>query len=49
LTLPSAAQVAAARDHIRPFALRTPLLRLNADLPAAVVVPDGAAETKSPF
>ena len=33
LTLPSAAQVAAARDHIRPFALRTPLLRLNADLP----------------
>jgi threonine dehydratase len=35
LTLPSAAQVAAARDHIRPFALRTPLLRLNADLAGA--------------
>ena len=33
--LPSAAQVAAARGHIRPFALRTPLLRLNADLPGA--------------
>jgi threonine dehydratase len=33
LSLPSAAQVAAARDHIRPFALRTPLIRLNADLP----------------
>ena len=32
LSLPSAAQVAAARDNIRPFALRTPLLRLNADL-----------------
>lgn len=25
--------MAAARDHIRPFALRTPLLRLNVDLP----------------
>jgi threonine dehydratase len=37
LALPSAAQVAAARDHIRPFALRTPLLRLNADLPGANV------------
>jgi threonine dehydratase len=35
LSLPSAAQVAAARDNIRPFALRTPLLRLNADLPGA--------------
>jgi threonine dehydratase len=35
LTLPSAAQVAAARDNIRPFALRTPLLKLNADLPGA--------------
>lgn len=35
LSLPSAAQVAAARDHIRPFALRTPLIRLNADLPGA--------------
>jgi threonine dehydratase len=33
LSLPSAAQVAAARDNIRPFALRTPLLRLNLDLP----------------
>jgi threonine dehydratase len=33
LSLPSAAQVAAARDHIRPFALRTPLLRLNVALP----------------
>jgi threonine dehydratase len=35
LSLPTAAQVAAARDNIRPFALRTPLLRLNADLPGA--------------
>jgi threonine dehydratase len=35
LSLPSAAQVAAARDNIRPFALRTPLLRLNSDLPGA--------------
>ena len=35
LSLPSAAQVAAARDNIRPFALRTPLLRLNTDLPGA--------------
>src|SRR5258708_7966652 len=35
LSLPSAAQVAAARDNIRPFALRTPLLRLNADLTGA--------------
>jgi threonine dehydratase len=35
LSLPSAAQVAAARDNIRPFALRTPLLRLSADLPGA--------------
>jgi threonine dehydratase len=33
LSPPSAAQVAAARDNIRPFALRTPLLRLNVDLP----------------
>jgi threonine dehydratase len=33
LSLPSAAQLAAARDNIRPFALRTPLLRLNVDLP----------------
>jgi threonine dehydratase len=37
LSLPSAAQVAAARDNIRPFALRTPLLRLNTDLPGANV------------
>lgn len=35
LSLPSAAQVAAARDNIRPFALRTPLVRLNTDLPGA--------------
>jgi threonine dehydratase len=35
LSLPSAAQVLAARDNIRPFALRTPLVRLNADLPGA--------------
>lgn len=35
LSLPSAAQVAVARDNIRPFALRTPLLRLNADPPGA--------------
>jgi threonine dehydratase len=37
LSLPSAAQVAAARDNIRPFALRTPLLRLNADLPGGSI------------
>lgn len=35
LSLPTAAQVAAARGNIHPFALRTPLLRLNADLPGA--------------
>jgi threonine dehydratase len=35
LSLPDAAQVAAARDNIRPFALRTPLLRLNVDRPGA--------------
>ncbi len=35
LCLPTAAQVAAARDNIRPFAVRAPLLRLNADLPGA--------------
>jgi threonine dehydratase len=35
LTLPTAAQVAAARDNIRAFAVRAPLLRLNADLPGA--------------
>jgi threonine dehydratase len=33
LSLPSAAQVAAARDNIRPFALRAPLLRLNVEQP----------------
>jgi threonine dehydratase len=33
LSLPSAAQVAAARDNIRPFALRTPLLRLHVEQP----------------
>jgi threonine dehydratase len=33
--LPTAAQVAAARDNIRAFALRTPLLRLSADLAGA--------------
>ncbi len=38
LSLPSAAQVAAARDNIRPFAVRTPLLRLNADLPGGAKV-----------
>ena len=37
LSLPSAAQVAAARDNIRPFALCAPLVRLNADLPGANV------------
>jgi threonine dehydratase len=37
LSLPSAAQVGAARDNIRPFALRTPLLRLNTDLPGAKI------------
>jgi threonine dehydratase len=35
LSLPSAAQVAAARDNIRPFALRTPLVRLNTNLSGA--------------
>jgi threonine dehydratase len=35
LILPTAAQVAAARDNIRPFALRAPLVKLNADLPGA--------------
>jgi threonine dehydratase len=34
-TLPSSEDLAAARDNIRGFALRTPLLRLNADLPHA--------------
>lgn len=38
LSLPSAAQVAAARDNIRPFAVRTPLLRLNAELPGGAQV-----------
>jgi threonine dehydratase len=35
LSLPTAAQVAAARGNIHPCALRTPLVRLNADLPGA--------------
>jgi threonine dehydratase len=35
LSPPTAAQVAAAREHIRPFALRTPLVPLNAGLPGA--------------
>ena len=35
LSLPTAAQVAAARVNIQPCALRTPLVRLNADLPGA--------------
>jgi threonine dehydratase len=35
LSLPTAAQVAAARANIHPCALRTPLVRLNADLPGA--------------
>jgi threonine dehydratase len=35
LSLPTAGQVAAARDNIRPFALRTPLVKLNVDLPGA--------------
>ncbi|HWY94920.1 MAG TPA: pyridoxal-phosphate dependent enzyme [Steroidobacteraceae bacterium] len=35
LSLPTAAQVAAARANIHPGALRTPLVRLNADLPGA--------------
>ena len=35
LSLPNAAQVTAARDNIRPFALRAPLLRLNVDLAGA--------------
>jgi threonine dehydratase len=33
LTLPSSADVAAARENIRGIALRTPLLKLNADAP----------------
>jgi threonine dehydratase len=33
LTLPTSDDVAAARDNIRGFALRTPLLKLTADLP----------------
>jgi threonine dehydratase len=37
LSLPTAAEVAAARDNIRPFALRTPLVRLNVDLPDTVI------------
>ena len=37
LSLPGAEQVAAARDNIRPFALRTPLVPLNVDLPGKKV------------
>ena len=37
LALPTALQVAAARDNIAAFALRTPLLRLNVDLPGAQI------------
>ncbi|MDP9010446.1 MAG: pyridoxal-phosphate dependent enzyme [Pseudomonadota bacterium] len=37
LSLPTAGQVAAARDNIRPSALRTPLVKLNADLPGASI------------
>jgi threonine dehydratase len=33
LTLPTSEDVAAARDNIRGFAIRTPLLKLKADLP----------------
>jgi threonine dehydratase len=33
LALPSSAQVAEARDNIRGIAIRTPLLKLNADVP----------------
>jgi threonine dehydratase len=33
LTLPTGEDVAAARDNIRGFAVRTPLLKLNADIP----------------
>jgi threonine dehydratase len=35
--LPTAGEVAAARGHIRPFALRTPLVRLNVDLPDTAI------------
>ena len=35
LSLPTAAQVAAARGNIHPCALRTPLVRLNAGVPGA--------------
>src|SRR5258708_24955360 len=34
---PTSAQVVAARDNIRPFALRAPLLKLNADLPGTSI------------
>ena len=37
LVLPTAAQVVAARANIHPCALRTPLVRLNADLPGAKI------------
>jgi threonine dehydratase len=35
LTLPTSEDVAAARDNIRGFAVRTPLLKLSVDLPGA--------------
>ena len=35
LTLPTSEDVAAARDNIRGFAVRTPLLKLSVDLPCA--------------
>jgi threonine dehydratase len=37
LSLPGVAQVAAARHNIRAFALRAPLVKLNADLPGAQI------------
>src|ERR1700693_5038730 len=37
LNLPTAGQVAAARDNIRSFALRTPLVRLNLELPGTAI------------
>jgi len=37
LSLPTGEQVAAAREHIRAFTLRTPLVRLNVDLPGTTI------------